>query len=122
VSNPRRFVRHPNTDPINRPGTADKLDDDTYPTLLTEDGQQLLRGFQSRCVITLAPSGALFAGNAAHAWTPLTRPPTSAVGLMFGAVAHRHGWPAWSVERDGWPTAWPVCCAHWAVASKPVVP
>jgi len=36
---------------------------------------------------------ALFAGNAAHAWTPLTRPPSSAFALMFGAVAHRHGWP-----------------------------
>jgi phytoene dehydrogenase-like protein len=36
---------------------------------------------------------ALFAGNAAHAWTPLTRPPSSAIALMFGAVAHRHGWP-----------------------------
>ena len=40
-----------------------------------------------------AEARALFAGNAAHAWTPLTRPPTSAIGLMFGAVAHRHGWP-----------------------------
>jgi phytoene dehydrogenase-like protein len=30
---------------------------------------------------------ALWAGNAAHAWTPLTRPPTSGVALMFGAVA-----------------------------------
>jgi phytoene dehydrogenase-like protein len=40
------------------------------------------------------PQGrALFAGNAAHAWTPLTRAPTTAVAMMFGAVAHRHGWP-----------------------------
>jgi len=37
---------------------------------------------------------ALFAGNAAHAWTPLSRPPSSAVALMFGAVGHRYGWPA----------------------------
>lgn len=36
---------------------------------------------------------ALFAGNAAHAWTPLTRPPSLAIALMLGAVAHRHGWP-----------------------------
>jgi phytoene dehydrogenase-like protein len=36
---------------------------------------------------------ALWAGNAAHAWTPLSRPPTSGVALMFGAVAHRYGWP-----------------------------
>lgn len=37
---------------------------------------------------------ALFAGNAAHAWTPLSRPPSAAVAFMFGAVAHRYGWPA----------------------------
>jgi phytoene dehydrogenase-like protein len=37
---------------------------------------------------------ALFAGNAAHAWTPLSRPPSAAVALMFGAVGHRYGWPA----------------------------
>lgn len=36
---------------------------------------------------------ALFGGNAAHAWTPLSRPPTSAVALMFATVAHRYGWP-----------------------------
>jgi phytoene dehydrogenase-like protein len=36
---------------------------------------------------------ALWAGKAAHAWTPLSRPPTSGVALMFGAVAHRYGWP-----------------------------
>ena len=37
---------------------------------------------------------ALFAGNAAHAWTPLSRPPSAAVAFMFGAVGHRYGWPA----------------------------
>ncbi len=36
---------------------------------------------------------ALFAGNAAHTWVPLSRPPTSALALMFGAIAHRYGWP-----------------------------
>ncbi|NMO05261.1 NAD(P)/FAD-dependent oxidoreductase [Gordonia sp. TBRC 11910] len=36
---------------------------------------------------------ALFAGNAAHAWTPLTRPPSNGVALMFAVVAHRYGWP-----------------------------
>jgi phytoene dehydrogenase-like protein len=35
----------------------------------------------------------LFAGNAAHSWTPLTKPPSAAIGLVFGAVAHRYGWP-----------------------------
>lgn len=37
---------------------------------------------------------ALFAGNAAHAWTPLSRPPSAATALMFAAVGHRYGWPA----------------------------
>jgi phytoene dehydrogenase-like protein len=37
---------------------------------------------------------ALWAGNAAHGWQPLNRPPTSGVALTFGAVAHRYGWPA----------------------------
>jgi phytoene dehydrogenase-like protein len=36
---------------------------------------------------------ALFAGNAAHGWYPLSRPPTSGVALMFAAVGHRYGWP-----------------------------
>ncbi|MDP7722468.1 NAD(P)/FAD-dependent oxidoreductase [Mycobacterium sp. TY814] len=36
---------------------------------------------------------ALFAGNAAHAWVPLSRPPTAAFAMMFGAIAHRYGWP-----------------------------
>lgn len=36
---------------------------------------------------------ALLAGNAAHSWTPLTRPPSGGIALMFGAVAHRYGWP-----------------------------
>lgn len=36
---------------------------------------------------------ALFAGNAAHSWVPLTRPPSTAIALMFGTVAHRYGWP-----------------------------
>lgn len=36
---------------------------------------------------------ALFVGNAAHTWVPLNRPPTSALALMFGGVAHRYGWP-----------------------------
>jgi phytoene dehydrogenase-like protein len=36
---------------------------------------------------------ALFAGNAAHGWYPLSRVSTSAMGVMFAAIAHRHGWP-----------------------------
>jgi phytoene dehydrogenase-like protein len=36
---------------------------------------------------------ALFAGVAAHAFTSLTRPMTSAVGLMIISAGHRYGWP-----------------------------
>jgi phytoene dehydrogenase-like protein len=36
---------------------------------------------------------ALFAGNAAHGWAPLSRPPTTAMALMFSTIEHRYGWP-----------------------------
>lgn len=36
---------------------------------------------------------ALFGGIAAHAYTRLDRPATSAVGLMIAAAGHRYGWP-----------------------------
>lgn len=36
---------------------------------------------------------ALFAGAAAHAVQPLSRPATSAIALMLLAAGHRHGWP-----------------------------
>jgi len=40
-----------------------------------------------------APARALFAGIAAHSVLPLTRAPSSAVGLMLGAAGHAVGWP-----------------------------
>jgi phytoene dehydrogenase-like protein len=36
---------------------------------------------------------ALFAGVAAHAFHPLERPTSAAVGLMLIAAGHRYGWP-----------------------------
>ncbi len=36
---------------------------------------------------------ALFGGLAAHAFTRLDRPASSAVGLMIAAAGHRYGWP-----------------------------
>ena len=41
---------------------------------------------------------ALFAGAAAHAMLPLESPPTGAVALLLGALAHTFGWP---VVRGG---------------------
>ncbi|MGH8911568.1 MAG: phytoene desaturase family protein [Acidimicrobiia bacterium] len=38
-------------------------------------------------------AAALFAGCAAHAFLPLTKPMTSAFGLLLTAVGHRYGWP-----------------------------
>lgn len=38
-------------------------------------------------------AAALFAGNAAHGWYPLSRPTSSSFGLMFAAISHRYGWP-----------------------------
>lgn len=35
----------------------------------------------------------LFAGLAAHAAQPLSRPMTGSVGLMFGMTSHAYGWP-----------------------------
>jgi phytoene dehydrogenase-like protein len=53
-----------------------------WPTTVL--GRSLFRG-------QLAP--ALLGGLGAHAVRPLERPPTAAVGLLLGALAHAHGWP-----------------------------
>ena len=41
---------------------------------------------------------ALFGGMAAHLFGPLDRPMSSALGVLFTALGHRHGWP---VARGG---------------------
>jgi phytoene dehydrogenase-like protein len=38
-------------------------------------------------------AAALFSGAAAHSFVPLSRPLTSAFGLLLLAMGHRHGWP-----------------------------
>ncbi len=38
-------------------------------------------------------AAALFTGCAAHSFLPLTRPLTSAFGILLTAVGHRYGWP-----------------------------
>ncbi|MCU1622491.1 MAG: putative dehydrogenase [Frankiales bacterium] len=40
-----------------------------------------------------AQAKALFAGNAAHAFVPLTGPATSGVGVMLVGAGHHYGWP-----------------------------
>jgi phytoene dehydrogenase-like protein len=45
-----------------------------------------------------AEARALFAGVAAHSFAPLSRPLTSAVGIVLISACHRYGWP---VARGG---------------------
>ena len=40
-----------------------------------------------------AEAKALFAGNAAHGWYPLSRPTSAVPAFMFAAAGHRYGWP-----------------------------
>jgi phytoene dehydrogenase-like protein len=35
----------------------------------------------------------IFAGNAAHSFLPLERPPSASFGLVLGALGHASGWP-----------------------------
>ena len=52
----------------------------------------------ARTLFREEPARALFAGCAAHAVLPLSRPLTGAFGVLFGAAAHARGWP---VARGG---------------------
>lgn len=47
----------------------------------------------ARTVFRDEPARALFAGSAAHAVLPLTRPLTAAFGVLFGAAGMATGWP-----------------------------
>lgn len=49
-------------------------------------------------VLSTNRARALFAGVAAHAFSPLSRPLSSAVGMALVSVCHRYGWP---VARGG---------------------
>lgn len=64
------------------------------PLVLSRFGLGALRsatGFTGRFETDEAK--ALFAGCAAHAYVPLSRPTTSGIGSMFVASAHAGGWP-----------------------------
>lgn len=66
-----------------------------HPFALARFGLQALRSARALAQGTFREekARALFAGLAAHSILPLDRPPTAAVGLMFGATAHAVGWP-----------------------------
>jgi phytoene dehydrogenase-like protein len=65
-----------------------------HPLRLARFGSQaLLPASVMACRFRTATARALFGGIAAHAYQPLSRPASSAVGLAIIAAGHRHGWP-----------------------------
>lgn len=65
-----------------------------HPLLLARFGSlALLPATTTARIWQSEEARALFGGNAAHGWYPLTRPTTSAIAIMFAAISHRHGWP-----------------------------
>jgi phytoene dehydrogenase-like protein len=67
-----------------------------HPVLLGEFGARALlpTSFFAKRVFETDAARALFAGNAAHSFIPLTKPFTTAAGIMLTAPAHVAGWPA----------------------------
>jgi phytoene dehydrogenase-like protein len=66
-----------------------------HPFVLARFGLRAIRSCEAladRFFSTREARG-LFAGLAAHSLLPLSRAATAAIGLVLGAVAHRHGWP-----------------------------
>jgi phytoene dehydrogenase-like protein len=81
----------------------DQLRDDLFrPIVHIPKHPVALAGFGTRALLPATvlarmwrseQARALFGGVAAHIYYPLTRPATSAVGLMIIAAGHRYGWP-----------------------------
>lgn len=67
----------------------------SHPFRFSRFGVQALAPAQlyANMVFNGARARALFAGCAAHAILPLTRPGSAAVGITLAAVGHHHGWP-----------------------------
>lgn len=66
----------------------------SHPVALLRFGlRALLPGTVTSRRFQTEEASALFMGCAAHAFLPLTRPMTSAFGLLLTAVGHRYGWP-----------------------------
>jgi phytoene dehydrogenase-like protein len=66
-----------------------------HPILLARFGLRAVFSANrlARLVFRGEPARALFAGSAAHSILPLTRPLTSALGLLFTLTAHVEDWP-----------------------------
>lgn len=68
----------------------------SHPVSIARFGLHAIRsaeGFATSC-FRHAKARALFAGLAAHAAVPLSRPATSAIGLVLMLAGHTVGWPA----------------------------
>ncbi len=63
------------------------------PVTAARFGLEALRSATSVAADLGPIAGPLFAGSAAHAFLPLSRPLTAAVGWLFMAAAHVFGWP-----------------------------
>lgn len=65
-----------------------------HPVALARFGWQALKSAETLArSFTGARARGLVAGIAAHGMVPLESPPTGAVALVLGALAHTHGWP-----------------------------
>ena len=66
-----------------------------HPFALARFGLQAIRsarGF-AKSVFGSEKARGLFAGNAAHSFLPLEKPPSASFGLVLGALGHVNGWP-----------------------------
>jgi phytoene dehydrogenase-like protein len=66
-----------------------------HPLALASSGMRSLSDAESlaESVFEGERAKGLFAGNAAHSFLPLDRPPSAMFGLMLGTLGHAFGWP-----------------------------
>jgi phytoene dehydrogenase-like protein len=66
-----------------------------HPLALASSGVRSLRDAEglARSVFEGEWARGLFAGNAAHSFLPLNRPPSAMFGLLLGTLGHAFGWP-----------------------------
>jgi phytoene dehydrogenase-like protein len=66
-----------------------------HPLALARFGLQAIRSARglAKSVFESERTRGLFAGNAAHSFLPLEKPPSASFGLILGALGHVNGWP-----------------------------
>ncbi|MDQ4127052.1 MAG: NAD(P)/FAD-dependent oxidoreductase, partial [Actinomycetota bacterium] len=66
-----------------------------HPLALARFGLRAIRSARALARNLFEGEGArgIFAGNAAHSFLPLERPPSASFGLVLGALGHAGGWP-----------------------------